>query len=295
MVCLLRTAWGACRTHFSSIAIGAVTILMLAQPLGARANAEELLRVNGIVITTDDVKLAETDIGPQLASVPEDERRRVVVEYLINNMLLASQADKEKLASDERFADRVEYYRKRALRDAYFERTVTDVVKPEDARKIYEQEIASQTDGEEVRARHILLETEAEARDAVERLNRGDAFADLARELSIGPSGPQGGDLGYFGKGQMVLPFEEAAFALQKGEVSEPVQTQFGWHVILVEDRRERQPPPYELMRDRIYASLLEAKAEEVLSELRERSQIVFADKQLEQDIQEAARGSGLE
>lgn len=102
----------------------------------------------------------------------------------------------------------------------------------------HRRHVAQLAPATEVRARHILVRTEAEARELVERLNRGGDFATLARSHSIGPSKRNGGDLGYFRKGMMVAPFEEAAFALDIGEVSEPIKTQFGWHVIKVEDRR---------------------------------------------------------
>lgn len=259
------------------------------------AAAETLLEVNGIAITADDVKLAESDIGPQLATIPESDRRRVVVEYLIDNMLLASAAKEQKMGETTRYQDRVAYYRKRALRDAYFQRFVTEQVSPDQVRQIYDRQTASIPAGEELRARHILVKTEAEARDVIERLNRGGAFSDVARELSIGPSAQQGGDLGYFGKDQMVKPFETAAFAMQKGQVSEPVQTQFGWHVIKLEDRRKRQAPPFELMKDRIYAGLLENQAQTVIEKLRAGAKVDFKDKQLQAQIAEAARGSAIE
>lgn len=256
-------------------------------------DAKPLVTVNGLAITAADIKLAETEIGPQLASVPADERQRVVIEYMIDNMLMAAAARGEDLAKSDGFEDRIAYYRERAMRDAYFDKYVMDEVTDETARALYDAQVGAIEPKEEIRARHILLKTREDADDVVERVNRGEDFAELAKEVSTGPSATQGGDLGYFVDGQMVKPFQDAAFALKTGEVSEPVETQFGWHVIKLEDRRDRSLPPFESLKDRILGSLIQRKAEEVMGALRSDAKIDVLDEDLRKALESAARGSG--
>ena len=130
---------------------------------------------------------------------------------------------------------------------------------------------------EEVSARHILVETEEEAVAAIERLEAGEDFATLATELSIGPSSTNGGDLGYFQMGQMVEPFGEVAFGLESGEfTTEPVETQFGWHVIYTEDHRSVEPPAFEDVRPQLVDGIAGEIAQEVAAELREGADIVI-------------------
>ncbi|MCL4144383.1 UNVERIFIED_CONTAM: hypothetical protein GTU68_067142 [Idotea baltica] len=128
---------------------------------------------------------------------------------------------------------------------------------------------------EEVRARHILVEEEETAKEITEAL-RGDKgdFAELAKEKSTGPSGASGGDLGYFLKGDMVAPFAEAAFALEKGAVSDPVKTQFGWHVIKLEDRRMRKPPAFEELEGQLRQQLMQATAQQIIAEVKEATEV---------------------
>ena len=273
--------------------ISAVALtLLVALPSMATAGEKALLRVNGKPLTENDVRFAESEIGPQLASVPEAERRRVLIEYLIENTLLADAGAKAGLAQGGTFGERLAYYRRRAIRDAYFDKSVTATVKEADAKALYDRQIGSVPVKEEIRASHILVKTEADANDVVERLNRGGDFAEIAKEKSIGPSKTQGGDLGYFSRGQMVAKFEKVAFGLKKGEVSEPVKTQFGWHVIKLADRRKKEPPKYEALKDRIMASLIQRKAQEVMQGLRKSAKVEFVDKGLEKELKEVARGS---
>ncbi len=270
----------------------ALTLLLPGTATAQAAKDKPLLRINDRVISEEDIRLAESEIGPQLSSIPASERRRVVIEYLIEIALMAEAGKKAGLTEGPDYEKRLKYYRERAARDAYFDKNVMAAVTEASAKALYDSQIGAVAGQEEVRARHILVKTEADAQDIIERLNRGADFAELAKEKSIGPSKARGGDLGYFTRGQMVKPFEEAAFALKKGEISEPVKTQFGWHVIKLEDRRERKPPSFESLKDRIMASLIQRKAQEVLEKLRSNAKVEFLDKDLESELKEAARGS---
>ncbi|MDH3580460.1 MAG: peptidylprolyl isomerase [Hyphomicrobiales bacterium] len=251
-----------------------------------------LARVGGVDITETDIVTARAEIGSEIASIPLKDRQRVLVEFLIENQLLAAAAEAEKMSETPGFDNRLKYYRRRALRDMYFEKKVRDAVSEDSARKIYDDQVGQLKEETEVNARHILLKTEEDAFEAIERFNRGDDFAALAKELSQGPSKTQGGDLGYFTKGQMVKEFDEVVFKLKKGEVSEPVKTQFGWHVIKLEDKRQKKPPAFDDVKDRIVSALVQQKAQEVMQSLRAKADVEIVDPEIKKAMEKAVRGS---
>lgn len=251
-----------------------------------------LARVDGVEITEADVATAQTEIGSEIASIPVKDRQRILVEFLIENQLLSAAAETQKMSETPDFDKRLKYYRRRTLRDLYFEKEVRDLVTETAARAIYDLQVGQMKAEKEVKARHILLKTEGDARNVIERINRGDDFAELAKELSQGPSKTKGGDLGYFSKGQMVPEFEKAALVLKKGEISEPVQTNFGWHVIKLEDIRDRKPPTFDEVKERIIASLVQKKAQEVLQTLRAKAKVEIVDPEIRESMEKAPRGS---
>jgi peptidyl-prolyl cis-trans isomerase C len=250
---------------------------------GALAEDKVLVKVDGADITESQIKLAESEIGPELAGMPEEQRRRILVEYLLDNQLMAAAGTKDNLGQGAEFEARLAYYKSRALRDAFFEKNVTAMATEAEAKKIYDEQIGKVTPQDEVRARHILVATKEEAHEVIELIGGGDDFGEVAKAKSKDQgSGAQGGDLGYFARGQMVKPFEDAAFALKPGDVSEPVETQFGWHVIKIEEVRQKPLPTFESVKDRILASLLQRKAQEVVLGLRGQAKIEVVDKTFE-------------
>jgi peptidyl-prolyl cis-trans isomerase C len=212
---------------------------------------------------------------------------------------MAAAGAKEQLGQGPEFEARLAYYRGRALRDAYFEKNVTSAVTETEAKKVYDEQVGKIPPQDEIRARHILVATLDEAKEVVELIRRGDDFAEVAKAKSKDTgSGAQGGDLGYFTRGQMVKPFEDAAFALKAGEMSEPVESQFGWHVIKVEDVRQKPLPTYESVKDRILAALFQRKAQEVVFGLRGKANIEVVDKTFEgvgQVPEQAGEAAGTE
>ena len=140
---------------------------------------------------------------------------------------------------------------------------------------------------QELHARHILVATEAEAKEIAERLKKGEDFATLAKEKSQ-DTGAEGGDLGFFTRGQMLKPFEEAAFALDVGEISDPVQTQFGWHIIKVEEKRDQPLPTFDQVKEAIMSQLVQAKAQEVVTGLRDSATIEVVDPELKKSMEAA-------
>jgi len=258
---------------------------------GALAEDKIVASVNGYAITEADLTLAEAEIGNELGNLPEATRRRVLVEFMIENQLYAEAATAEKLGSGPDFDKRMAFWRQRALRDAYFEKTVKASIGEDAARAIYEDKVKELKPEEEVQARHILVGSEDEAKKLIVRVEAGEDFAQLAKENS-GDAGSkaQGGMLGYFGKGQMVPQFEEVAFALNKGEISKPVQSQFGWHVIKLEDRRQKPPPTFEEVKDRLIGSMVQNKAQNIATELRGKAKIDYIDPEIKKMAEEDAK-----
>lgn len=272
------------RCHAPLLAILAALIPLtgsaLAQDAAPRPDPDAVIgTVNGKPVTNRDIGFALGDLQDQLGQVPPDQQRFAALMALIDIRLLASNAENEGVAETEAFQQRLAFLRDRALHNSYFRQQVVEAITDEDVRARYDMEISATPAENEVRARHILVETEDEARAIIDELDGGAEFEALAQERSTGPSGPRGGDLGYFQRGQMVGPFEEAAFALDPGAHSaDPVQTQFGWHVIKVEDRRPVQPPAFEAIAPQIRSLLLQERYFAMLSELRDAGTVEITD-----------------
>lgn len=237
--------------------------------------AQVLATVGDTQITRADVEIALKELGAQFQRVPENQRIAAVVNTLIDFEVMAQKADAEGYGDDPEVQALVRLNRKRALHDTYFRKTEVEQLDPAAVQKIYDEQTAPLLEQMEVRARHILLETEEDAKAVITELDGGGDFEALAKEKSTGPSGPAGGDLGFFGKGRMVPAFEEAAFALEAGTyTAEPVQTQFGFHVIKVEEARPVPVPPLAEVEGQIRQQLLQQRYAETVRELREAADI---------------------
>ncbi len=244
--------------------------------------------VNGAPIKQSDLDFAASEVGAQLSQFPLADRRRMLLQFVVENQLMAEAAEKDNLASAANFEDRLKYHRRRALRDAYFDKNVRNGVSEEAARKVFSDKIAGMKPEQEIHARHILVETEEDAKAVAERLKKGEDFATVAKEKSKDPSA-EGGDLGFFGRGQMLKPFEDAAFALEVGQVSEPVKTQFGWHIIKVEEKRDRPLPTFDDVKDTIMTQLVQQKAQQSARELQAAAKIDVTDPDIKKAMQDAA------
>ena len=261
------------------------TLLLMAAFIGlalspAAADDPVVARVNGIEIKESDLEFAASDLGVRLTNFSAEDRRKVLLQYLIDSTLMAAAGKTDGLDKTDDFPDRVKYHERRALRDVYFDVKIYDAVTEADAKKVYEEKIGQAKPEQEVRARHVLVETEAEAEEVAERLKKGEDFAALANDKSKDP-GTEGGDLGFFTRGRMVKPFEDAAFALDVGEVSEPVETPFGWHIIRVEEKRDQPLPTFDQVKQLIIAQLLQKKAQDVVTDLRKAAEIEVVDPEL--------------
>lgn len=257
-------------------------------PLAVAADDPVIARVNSIDIKRSDLDFAVTEVGSGLANYSAQDRKKMLLQLVIENELMAGTAARGNLDKAENFADRVKYHYRRALRDAFVDASIRNALSVDAAKKIYDEKIASMKPEQEVHARHILVGTEAEAKEIADRLKRGEDFAALAKEKSK-DANAEGGDLGFFSHGQMVKPFEDAAFALEVGQISEPVQTQFGWHVIKVEEKRDKPLPSFDQVKEAILSELLKQKAQEVVTGLRDAAKIEILDPEMKKAMGDAA------
>ena len=260
--------------------LGGAASAVLAQDANSAALGVVAM-VDGVSITEAELIFAAEDLAQDLSSVPPAEQRAFLISVLIDMKLMANEARNLGLDRSEIFVRRKTYLEERALRRAYFTTFVEAEVTEEATRAAYDELIAAEAPREEVRARHILLASLEDAQAVVAELEAGRPFEDVAREKSTGPSGPNGGDLGYFGRGQMVPEFENAVFALETGQISEPVQTQFGWHVIKMEERRQSAPPSFEQLAGRLRQQLLIQEFEAQVEVLKSSAVIEITDPEL--------------
>ena len=248
-------------------------------PAPAADPSKVVARVNGIAITEGDLAVAAADPALQLPNLPEAQKRDLLTGYLIDLKLGARAAEAAKVADAPDFARKLAYNRDKTLLDEYLEQEAKKAVTPEAARKLYDETAKGITPEQEVRARHILVESEEEAKKAQARVKGGEDFAKVAGELSKDPgSKTDGGDLGFFTKDRMVEPFAEAAFKLEPGQISDPVKSQFGWHVIKVEEKRTKPVPSFEEMQDQVNTYLERKAQQDLIVGLRQKAKIERLD-----------------
>ena len=225
------------------------------------SNVEIIARIDGINITRDEINRAAEDNFETLIQVPEAQQAFFLSSQVAIQKIAARNAISEGLANSDAVQQRLAYQKEKILHDIWVAEQIHARVTENDIRAYFDTyvapELAKQNENvEEVQARHILVATQGEAETVIKRLEKGEDFAALAGELSLGPSASRGGDLGYFLAEEMVQAFSDAAFALQPGELSVPVETEFGWHVIRLEDRRVVPPPSFEDLSEQIRAFL---------------------------------------
>lgn len=233
---------------------------------------EVVATVNGKTITQD---VLDVYTGQRAAKAHNSEAdRETILNELVALELMRQEADAKGLASQPVVAATLNQLERSTLAGAAIKSFMeANPVSEEDARKFYDAQVG--VPGKEYKARHILVETEDQAKDIIAQLDKGADFAELAKEKSTGPSGPSGGELGWFGAGQMVKPFADAAATMDKGTYSKtPVKTEFGWHVIMLEDVRDSTPPPFDDVKERLKLVLANQKLQQHLSQLRESASV---------------------
>ena len=281
-VTLLRagTVWGT--AALTAVALTATAVAQqpaMPQAPSAQAGAPQagdpvVARVNGAEIRQSDLALAEEELGSNLPPMTSDAKRDYLVTYLVDTLLVAQAAQERKIDDSDAFKRRLAFERNKLLSEMLLEQQAKSAVNDEAMKQVY-SDAAKQIGAEkEVRARHILVETEDEAKAVLAELRKGTDFAELAKQKSKDPGASEGGDLGFFTKDQMVPEFAEAAFKLEAGQLSDPVKTQFGWHIVKVEEKRDRPVPPFEKVKDQIETYLVRKTQTDFVTKLREGAKI---------------------
>ena len=257
---------------------GFALVLLASLPLRAQDANPVLAKVNGAEIRQSDVALAEEELGPSLAQMDPATKKENVLAFLIDMKIVAKAAEDKKLEDRPDFKARLAFTRNRLLMDNLLAAEGKAATTDEAMKKVYD-EAAKQIEGEqEVHARHILVESEDEAKAIEAELKKGADFAELAKKKSKDPGAADGGDLGFFTKDQMVPEFSTVAFALEPGKISDPVKSQFGWHVIKVEEKRNRKAPDFEQVKAQIETYVTRKAQAEYVAKLRESAKVERMD-----------------
>jgi peptidyl-prolyl cis-trans isomerase C len=263
-----------------AVATGCVALVLLSGlPLRAQDANPVLAKVNGAEIRQSDLALAEEELGPSLAQMDPATKKENVLSFLIDMKIVSKAAEDKKIENNEEFKKRLAFTRNRLLMDSLLATEGKAATTDEAMKKVYEDASKQITGEQEVHARHILVETEDEAKAVAEELKKGADFAELAKKKSKDPGASDGGDLGFFTKEQMVPEFSAVAFALEPGKISDPVKSQFGWHIIKVEEKRNRQAPPFEQVKAQIETYVTRKAQADYVAKLRETAKVERMDK----------------
>jgi peptidyl-prolyl cis-trans isomerase C len=260
-------------------AAGCLAMVLLAGPVRAEDANPVLAKVNGSEIHKSDVALAEEELGPSLAQMDPATKDENVLAFLIDMKIVSKAAEDKKVQDSEDFKKRMAFTRSRLLMDNLLASEGKAATTDEAMKKVYEEASKQITGEQEVHARHILVETEDQAKAVEEELKKGADFAELAKKKSKDPGASDGGDLGFFTKDQMVPEFSAVAFSLEPGKVSDPVKTQFGWHVIKVEEKRNRKAPDFDQVKSQIETYVTRKAQADYVAKLREAAKIERMDK----------------
>ncbi len=264
-------------------ALGAFTLAaFLIAPIAAlRAQDANpvIARANGIDIRQSDLTLAEEEIGGNMPQMPPAQKRDYLVTYLADVIVLAQAADQQKLGDRDNVKHQIAFSRNKVLMEALLQDVGQAALTDEAMHKVYDEAVKQMANEQEVHARHILVATEDEAKAIEAQLKTGADFATLAKEKSKDPGAAEGGDLGYFTKDQMVPEFSEVAFKLDKGQISDPVHTQFGWHIIKVEDKRIKPTPTFDEVKAQIENYVAHRAQAQLVDKLRSAANIERLDR----------------
>jgi peptidyl-prolyl cis-trans isomerase C len=270
---------------FCGLAAGS---LLFSAGIASAQDDKVIATVNGQNITEADLALAESDLDPQFSRLPPEQRRAAALSAVIEIRLLSAKAAADGIDKKPDFQRRMEFLKQRALHSALVESDVAAKVTDEEIRARFDKETAATPPVNEIHARHILVKTKEEADAIIKQLDGGAKFEDLANQHTTDPSGKtSGGDLGFFGPGQMVPEFEKAAFALEIGAYTkQPVQSQFGFHVIKAEEKRAQQPPAFDQVKEQFRSVVLREKYFALVKSLRDAAKVDIADPALKTAVE---------
>jgi peptidyl-prolyl cis-trans isomerase C len=267
--------------------LAAILALLLAAsgPLAAQDKDPLIAKVNGVEIHQSDLAVAEEEAG-QIPPMSPDAKKDYLVQFLADMILVSKAAEAKKMADAPVFKQRLAFARNKLLMEEMLQSIGKAALTDEAMHKVYDEAVKQMGEVQEVHARHILIRAaqgdekaskaaEDKIKAIIVRLKKGEDFEKLAKELTEDPSGKaNGGDLGYFSKEQMVPEFSDVAFKLEKGQISEPVKTQFGWHVIKVDDKRVKPLPKFEEVKPQIEQFVTRKAQAELVQKLRAEAKI---------------------
>jgi len=266
-----------------SLVLGALALVLLAAPARAQDDTTAadpaadpvVAKVNGQDIRRSDLQALHDNLPDQYRQMPLDVLYGPLLDQAVDGRLLLIEAEASDIKSDPRYAAQLAALEAQLARELYLRREVEKALTDEAVRARYDAMVAAMPAEDEVRASHILVATEEEAKAIALELAGGADFAELAKARSTDPSAAQnGGDLGFFRKGDMVPEFSDAAYAMQVGDTSGPVETPFGWHIIRVTERRKAEPPAYEDAEGGLRTEIAEETVMALLERLRGNAQI---------------------
>ncbi len=279
------------RIRPAGVIAATLALLMLSGgPLYAQDKDPLVAKVNGVEIHQSDLAVAEEEAG-QIPQMSPEAKQDYLVQFVADMILVSKAAQDKKFGDSADFKRKLEFARKKLLMEGLLQSVGKQALTDEAMRKVYDDAVKQIGDEKEVHARHILFraptgdekagkEAEEKVKAVIVRLKKGEDFAKVAEEVTEDPSGKaNGGDLGYFTKEQMVPEFSEAAFKLDAGQISEPVKTQFGWHVIKVEEKRTKPAPKFEEVKPQIENFVTRKAQAELVTKLRAEAKIERMDK----------------
>lgn len=265
-----------------ALALAALLAAFLAAPSAvvfAQDSDPVVARANGVDIRQSDLALAEDEVG---SSIPQqmgpDQKRDYLITYLADVVVLAQAAEQQKLADRDDVKHRILLERNKVLMEMLLQDAGKAAATDDAMHKVYDDAVNQMGNEQEVHARHILVPTEDEAKAIEAELKNGADFATLAKEKSKDPGAAEGGDLGYFTKDQMVPEFADVAFKLDKGQISDPVKTQFGWHIIKVEDKRTKPTPTFDEVKPQLESYVAHRAQADLVAKLRSAANIQRLD-----------------
>jgi peptidyl-prolyl cis-trans isomerase C len=262
-----------------ALTITALLCATTAAPLRAEDSSPVVARANGVDIHESDITFAEEEIGGNMPQMGPDQKRDYLITYLADVIVLSQAAEQKKVGDNPTVQRRLAFDRNRVLMEALLQQAGKAAITDAAMRQVYDDAVKQMPNEQEVHARHILVPTEDEAKAIAAELKKGADFAALAKEKSKDPGAADGGDLGYFTKDQMVPEFSEAAFKLDKGQISDPIHTQFGWHIIKVEDKRTKPTPSFDQVKVQLENYVAHRAQAQLVDNLRKSAQIERLDK----------------
>ena len=285
MMNTFRAGTPALSRRGGTLAASLALLIACAMPLHAEDADPLLAKVNGTEIHQSDLNAVEAEAG-QIPPMSPEAKRDYLVQFMSDMILVSKAAEAKKLDAGPDFKRKLDFARDKLLMEALLQSVGKEALTDAAMHKVYDDAVKQLGGEKEVHARHILVraaagdeKASAEAKAKIEaiiaRLKKGEDFATVAKEVTEDPSGKaNGGDLGYFTKEQMVPEFSGVAFKLEKGQISDPVKTQFGWHVLKVEDKRDKPVPKFEEVKDQIESYVTRKAQAELVTKLRAEAKV---------------------